>query len=127
MASRWLIAGCLAMLGVAGWMVRAADPPAIGTNPGIAIDLKTQLEKGLRARRPVEFQYISELVTMIEADAIPRSLVDSTFIWARKQRSRQLQYFQFALKARADKLGIVTPSLKDQFVSPITGNLPSSD
>jgi hypothetical protein len=126
MSPRSLIACWLAAFVVMGSIARAGDPAAIGANPGIKIDLKTQLEKGLKARRPVEFKYIEELVVLVEAEAIPRSLIDSTFIWARKQPQRPLQHFQFALKARGDKLGIVTPSLKDQFVDPVTGKLPPS-
>ncbi|HWA99433.1 MAG TPA: hypothetical protein VG713_13115 [Pirellulales bacterium] len=104
--------------------LRGADPPAVGVNTAPGLDLKTQLEKGLRARRPVEFDYIKQVVLLVELGEMPRSLVDSTFIWASKRPSRQLQYFQYALKTRGDKLGIKTPSLNDQFVNPITGQLP---
>jgi hypothetical protein len=125
--TRSLIAACcLFSLANAAWIARAAEPAAIGTNMGVQIDLKTELQKGLKARRPCEFQYIDQLTTMIEADQLPRSLVDSTFIWARKQPTRQLQYFQFALKARADRYGFATPNLENQFVSPFTGKLPRS-
>ncbi len=117
---------CLFSLVTAAWIARADEPAAIGTNMGIQIDLKTELQKGLKARRPCEFQYIDQITAMIEAGQLPRSLVDSTFIWARKQPGRQLQYFQFALRARADQLGIATPNLQDQFISPFTGKLPPS-
>jgi hypothetical protein len=125
--TRSLIAACCLFLFVtAAWIVRAAEPAVIGTNMGVQIDLKTELQKGLKARRPCEFQYIDQLIALMEAGEVPQSMVDSTFIWARKQPTRQLQYFQFALRARADKLGIVTPNLEDQFVSPFTGTMPNS-
>jgi len=79
---------------------RAGDPPSLNGG-GVSIDLKTQLEKGLKARRPVEFEYIAEIVDLVEKEKLPRSLVTSTFGWARKKPVRQLQYFQFALQARA--------------------------
>ncbi|HEX4130103.1 MAG TPA: hypothetical protein VHZ24_08675 [Pirellulales bacterium] len=124
MKCRLFLFVALALLVATAIHVQAAGPAAIGTNPGIAIDLKTQLEKGLRARRPVEFAYIAEVVAMVEVGAIPKSLVDSSFLWARKQRSRQLQYFQFALQRQANRIGVITPSLANQFVNPITGTLP---
>jgi hypothetical protein len=95
-------------------MARAADPGSInggGVSP--TLDLKKQLELGLRARRDVEFEYIENVVKLVEKGTLPRKLVDSTFLWARRKSSRQLQYFQFALRVRAKKLGIVAAEIYD--------------
>jgi hypothetical protein len=74
------------------------------------VDLKTTLEKGLRARRKSEFQYISHVVGMVNSGALPRSLVESTFLWARKEaRAKQSYpfiYFERGLKLRAKKIGV---------------------
>ena len=123
MSRRALIACLVLAVAGAGWAVFAAEPPALGTNLGVDIDLKGELEKGLKARRPVEFQYIAELTKLVASGEVPESLVASTFIWARKKPSRQIQYFQFAMKTRGDQMGIRTPSLDDQFVNPFTGTL----
>ncbi|HEX4147782.1 MAG TPA: hypothetical protein VHY20_02295 [Pirellulales bacterium] len=94
-----------------------ADPPAaIGNGVIDGLDLQGQLEKGLKARRPVEFDYIAQIVQLVEDDELPRELVDSTFVWARKKRTKRLQYFQFALQARASQQGIDTPDLSNQGV-----------
>jgi hypothetical protein len=73
-------------------------------------DLKTTLEKGLRARRKAEFQFIDHIITMVNSGALPRSLVESTFLWARKEaaakHSYPFVYFERGLKARAKKLKI---------------------
>ena len=70
-------------------------------------DLKTTLEKGLRARRPAEFEFLERVVTFVENGKLPRSLVTSTFLWARKKPDgRQVVYFQQALKTRAAKIGV---------------------
>jgi hypothetical protein len=107
----------LAALGLAVYDVPAADPPAItGSGVSPSIDLKAQLEKGLRARRPVEFQYIAEIVKLVEQGKLPRDLVDSTFVYARHRRSRQIQIFQFVLRSRAKERGFDTPSLDNQVV-----------
>jgi hypothetical protein len=96
----------------------AADPPPSINGGGVSknLDLKKQLELGLRARRDVEFQYIDTVVKLVEAGTLPENLVTSTFIWARRKPARQLQYFQFALRARAKKLGIFISDLSDQAV-----------
>jgi hypothetical protein len=89
-------------------------PPSIGNTK--LLDMKGQLEKGLKARRPVEFEYISNVVTMVENGTLPRTLVDTTFGYARKQR-RPLQYFEFALQVRAKKAGIDVPTI-EKIVTP---------
>ncbi len=96
----------------------AAEPRPIDGGGVQGLDLKTQLQKGLRVRRKVEFQYIDEIITLVEQGTLPRELVTSTFVWAIRQPSRQLQYFQFALQARvrAAKLNVDMPDLRKQAV-----------
>src|SRR5262245_36592163 len=78
---------------------------------GTQVDLKTELEKGLRARRPVEFAYLAQVVKLVDEGKLPRPLVESTFAWARVKPTRQLQYFEFALASRARKLHIHLPTI----------------
>jgi len=113
---RGMLLGVSLLAVVCGGTLRAADPPPSFNGGGVTIDLKTQLEKGLRARRPVEFAYIDQIIKMVEDKKLPLELVQSTFLWARRKQSRQLQYFQFALQFRAKQLGIDTPLLNDQAV-----------
>lgn len=96
---------------------RAADKQAPIGAGGIPSNLtyREQLEKGLRARRPVEFEYLRQVVKLVDDGKLPRTLVDTTFVWARKQH-RPLQHFQFALKARADDMNLRTPNLNNQAV-----------
>ena len=77
-------------------------------------DLKTQLEKGLKARFPRDFALIELVVTMVENNQLPRSLVQSTFEWARRRASGKkypIVYFERALRDRAAKMGIQIPSV----------------
>ena len=72
-------------------------------------DLQQQLESGLKARRPEEFEFIAKVVTMVGNDTLPLDLVMSTFLWTRKNpkaREYPFVYFQRALRERAMKLGI---------------------
>lgn len=85
-------------------------PVAAGGVTGL--DLQTELEKGLRVRRPVEFQYIEEIVKLVDEGKLPRRLVTTTFVWAQKREWRRLQYFQFALQVRARGLHVQLPDLR---------------
>jgi len=76
------------------------------------IDLKQQLEKGLRARRPEEFKFVDLVVKMVGNDSLPLPLVKSTFLWARKKALTTrypFPYFERALRVRAAKQGIKIP------------------
>ncbi|MBS0211408.1 MAG: hypothetical protein JSS27_20900 [Planctomycetes bacterium] len=114
-----MLAGCLLLtlvLIVAASTV--ATPPPANTAGGVTdLTLQEQLEKGLRARRPVEFQYIAQIVAQVEAGTLPRELIDTTFIAARKRPRHQLQYFQFILQSRARALGYSTPDLSAQMAT----------
>lgn len=97
---RWLeLALCAGLL---------ASPLApVARSQQVVTDLKTTLEKGLRARRPAEFEFLARVVDFVEAGKLPRSLVMSTFLWARKKPdTRKVVYFQQALKTRAAKIGV---------------------
>jgi hypothetical protein len=94
----------------------AAGPPPIDAGGVQGLDLQTQLEKGLYARRPVEFAYIAEIVKLVEEGKLPYKLVATTFTWAQQQPVRRLQYFQFALETRARKLPVKLPDLRKQAV-----------
>jgi hypothetical protein len=78
--------------------------------PERAIDLRDMLTTGLKCRRPEEFQYIDDVVALVEIGALPESLVRSTFAYARKKRPYPLVYFRAALRVRARKLRIAVPS-----------------
>src|SRR5688500_10871699 len=82
-------------------------PLAAQTIEANVADLKQQLESGLKARRPEEFEFIEKVVTMVGNDTLPLDLVMSTFLWTRKNpkaREYPFVYFQRALRERAKKL-----------------------
>ena len=85
----------------------AAGPPAAVAQEGPVVSLKDRLEKGLKLRRPVEFAFVAKVVKMVDAGELPQSLVDSTFLWARRQdRSQPFPYFKHGLRLRAEREGI---------------------
>jgi len=69
-------------------------------------DLKDTLEKGLKARRPNEFAFIAHVVHKVEQGKLPLELVNSTFLWARRQPDVPFPYFERGIRERAKRLGI---------------------
>ncbi len=118
---RYAVLFALAFCLLAGLVALAADPPPVAGGGVSGLDLKTQLEKGLYVRRPVEFAYIDAIIKLVEQDKLPRKLVTTTYQWAQRRPARKLQYFQFALQARARRLNVRLPNLRNQAVGVFTG------
>ncbi len=93
----------------------AVEQEAPALRPTVAAevgDLKLQLEKGLRARRPQEFEFVEMVVTMVSDDTLPLDLVKRAFLWARKKATTvryPFPYFERALRELATKQGIKIP------------------
>jgi hypothetical protein len=84
-----------------------AEAPALGKGLSSSLTFKTQLEKGLKARRPSDFTFISTVVSAVDNGTIPQKMVNETFDFARSKSTQYpFIYFQFALRKRAEKLGV---------------------
>ena len=74
---------------------------------GRVASLSDQLKSGLKARRDVEFQFIDNVVKLVETRKLPVKLVVETFQYARLKPTRYpFQYFQRALALRAARIGV---------------------
>jgi hypothetical protein len=71
-----------------------------------APSLKDTLEKGLKARRPEEFEFLAKVVELVEAEKLPLDVVISTFQWARPKKPAPMPYFTRAMQIRAAELGV---------------------
>jgi hypothetical protein len=87
-------------------VVTAATGSGVTSGPAVQVTLKEQLEKGLRARRPVEFAFVAEVVQAVEDDRLPIRLVNVSYDWALKQPRHRFQYFEFAITKLAKKQGV---------------------
>ncbi len=77
------------------------------TSGGVTVPtLKQQLQAGLLARTPHEREFIDQVVQKVNEGDLPRSLVDSTFLWARRKQPYPMPYFEQALRVRAKLAGI---------------------
>ena len=100
--------GCLA-----SELISAADEPQVTNNPqpGVTVaDLEQSLKSGLKARRPIEFNYIKLVVQKVKTKELPIDLVQSTFMWARRHQPYPYPYFERGLRERAAKQGIALPA-----------------
>ena len=108
MASRPWFALCALALGL------AVAVQAVGqnnntnkTSPFVQVTLKEQLEKGLKCRRPVEFQFVDHVADLVDQGTLPIDLVNICFDWSRKKNGfRPFVYFQSSLTILAQRQGI---------------------
>jgi len=75
--------------------------------PAAAKEFRKTLETGLLARRPDEIAFVALVVDKVADGTLPRSLVESTFFWARRQQPYPAVYFQQGIRLRAKKIGVV--------------------
>lgn len=80
-----------------------ADDTVITNDGTTRVSLRVQLERGLRAMRPVEFQFLREVLAQVKAGTLPKDLVEKAFLWAHRQPRYRVQYFEKALKALAKR------------------------
>lgn len=82
---------------------------------GRQVSLHDMLRVGLKAKTEADFEYIAEVVKLVDEGKLPRSMVDSSFLYARyryrthptSHRLRPMVYFQPSLTARAKKIGVI--------------------
>ena len=66
----------------------------------------TTMKAALRTITPEEDGFIDRVVDKMNRNILPRKLVESTFLWAKKKPNHKFQYFHRALILRAARQGI---------------------
>jgi len=100
---KWIVslASSVGALALGGLARSQEEPPR-----GVAT-LTEQLRFGLKARRPVEFEFIDLVVSKVEAKVLPRDMALSAMTYAQnKNKDRPYPYFEFSLKKRAAAIGV---------------------
>jgi hypothetical protein len=83
-----------------------ANAQIVSSGGAVVPTLRQQLQTGLLARTPHEQEFVDQVVTMVDTGELPLSLVQSTFLWARRHRPYPMQFFERALRVRASDVGI---------------------
>jgi hypothetical protein len=116
--SKFIVAATSAILGSAALYGQQPSTPVTPSHPrsqqGRQISLHDQLRVGLKAVTKADFAFIDLIVAKVNARVLPRSLVDSTFLWARRRVAtldqrylkRPMVYFQPAMVQRARAIGV---------------------
>lgn len=112
------------VIALTAWMALAANPlssraansqanasqstanTTLMTDGTTLVSLKVQLEQGLRAMRPVEFKFLREVLKQVDKGTLPQDIVEQAFLWAHRQRTYRVQYFEKALRALAKQNNI---------------------
>jgi len=82
---------------------------------GRQVGLYDMLRVGLKAKTKADFEYITEVVELVDKGKLPRDMVESSFLYARYRyrthpgsfKLRPMVYFQPSLTARAKKIGVI--------------------
>ncbi len=118
--ARWTLAAALLGAGALSAGLQAQQPSKpVGPSDsrgrqGRQISLKDQLRVGLKAVTKEDLAFIDLVVARVNQGALPRRVVDSTFLWARRRVvtrdkryfKRPMVYFQPALVQRARAIGV---------------------
>jgi hypothetical protein len=99
---RRLIFGLMFASSAFASVIAIADDTIV-TDGTTRVSLKVQLERGLRAMRPVEFQFLREVLAQVKKGTLPKDMVEQAFVWAQRQGSYRVQYFEKALRALAKR------------------------
>ena len=86
------------------------------TNAAVQVTLKQQLQKGLKLRRPIEFEFVDGIVQMVEEDKLSIDTVNKAFAWSRhRNKVRPYVYFEASLVELAKRDGVdIKQELIDQ-------------
>lgn len=80
------------------------------SNPGDVVRLESQLINGLRVVTSEQRQYVSQIVALVNQGKLPRAMVNVIYQWSlQRNPSVPFPYFQIALRALAQRRGIVVP------------------
>lgn len=78
-----------------------------GSGGSRVADLQEQLESGLKARRPPEFEFIAIVVKRVEERKLTSGEVKSVFQWARrKSKDFPFPYFERAMRIIAARKNV---------------------
>lgn len=101
---------CLLLLASAAAAGDLAAMSLAQTAPGTVSQqlpsLKDTLQKGLKCRRPLEFEFVGHVAELTEDGTLPLDLTLSTFKWARPKKPAPFPYFQRAMQIRAAEIGV---------------------
>ncbi|MGI9517461.1 MAG: hypothetical protein ACR2NP_10465 [Pirellulaceae bacterium] len=86
---------------------------------------ETQLQAVLKTRLRAEENFVLEVVLQVQKEEIPKSLVDSAWIWVREKRpttNHPFIYFERVLRLQGQKVDVAIPPFDRNIYSNRTRN-----
>lgn len=92
-------------LGIAVVLFAISFFVALPSKAGTPLDVD-MMKAALRTATAEEDGFLERVSKLVVQDVLPRDLVESTFLWARKKPNHKFQYFKRGLTVRAAKIGV---------------------
>jgi len=71
------------------------------------VELRDQLQYGLRAAFPEQKAFVDEVVAKVDSGELSRAMVNVVFVWSRKRNPRiPFPYFEAVMRLLAEKRGV---------------------
>ena len=98
---QWLV-GCCALIGWSSWQLGNAQAEDFNV-----ASLRDQLRAVLKARRDLEFVFISHVADLVDEGKLPRDLVLAIMKYAVGKRPHTpYPWFEKAIRIKAEELGV---------------------
>jgi hypothetical protein len=82
------------------------------------VELRDQLNFGLRTFTPQQKQFIDQVVARVDNGTLPRAMVNVVFVWSRKRKpNAPFPYFEIAMRLLAERRGVTLPTF-DYYAQP---------
>lgn len=89
------------------WMMVMAFTSVGTLQAGDVASLSDQLKSVLRARRPVEFEFIARVVELVDQGQLPYDMVIAVMKYATGKRAKiPYPYFEQGIRIKAAELGV---------------------
>lgn len=69
------------------------------------LDVET-MKSALKTDTEEEDGFLAKTLNLMNKGVLPRKMVYSTFLWAKKKRTRRFQYFKWGMIKRAAEIGV---------------------
>jgi hypothetical protein len=78
---------------------------ADATQAATELDAET-MKAALHTDTEEEDGFIQKVLDKVDNGELPKKMVYSTFLWAKRKRTRRFQYFKWGMIKRAEKIGV---------------------
>ena len=72
------------------------------------VELRIQLQNGLRVFLPEQQDFLDQVLAAVDNGQLPRAMVNMVYVWSlRRNRKIPFPYFEIAMRALAERRGVL--------------------